>query len=119
MRKLTAKFIQSVNSYLYGTREILGHSLEGVPVTWIAENSVDDMYNKCAHIVDSTIQDAFLVDGFKRDKMILNPQDILVANFAIRMDVSVEIAVFSNSPDGKMTITIGYSTPSKYRMKHL
>jgi len=83
--------IYSKRSYLYGTEKIFGHSLEGVPVTWIVEENVNGMYEKCADIVDRTIRDAFSVTGLHRgDEITLNAQDIMVANFAIRMDVKVK-----------------------------
>jgi hypothetical protein len=82
--------VYSNRSYLYGTRCILGHSLEGVAVTWMVQDDVSNMYSMCAEVVDRTVRDAFSIDEFRRDKLTLNPQDILVVNFAIRMDVNVE-----------------------------
>lgn len=82
--------IYSERSYPYGTKQILGHSLEGLPITWAAENDVDGMYTTCADIVHCTIRDAFSFSGFKRDDLTLNAHDILIVDFAIRMDVNTK-----------------------------
>lgn len=82
--------VYSQRSYPYGTKQILGHSLEGLPVTWAVEKDVDGMYTTCADIVDHTIRDTFSVDGFRRDKFALHAHEILVVDFAIRMDTSTK-----------------------------
>lgn len=81
--------LYSQRSYPYGTKEVLSHSLEGLPITWVVEESVDNMYIKCADIIESTLNDRFNPGGIRRDKMSLNPDDILLVNFAIRMDANV------------------------------
>lgn len=90
--KLESRYsdIYSERSYPYGTKQMLGHSLEGLPVTWAVEEDVDRMYTRCVDIVESTVKDAFSLDAFRRDKMTFNPDGILVVDFAIRMDASVK-----------------------------
>ena len=65
-------------SYPYGTEQILGHSSQGLPVTWAVEKSVGEMYDKC-------------VDVVKNAKSTLYPADILVVDFAIRMKESRQL----------------------------
>ena len=82
--------LHSQRSYPYGTKQIRGHSLEGFPVTWVVEDDVCGMYTACADIVQSTVNDAFKIDCIHRDDLILNPDDILVVNFAVRMDTDAQ-----------------------------
>ena len=86
--------LYSERSYPYGTKQILGHSFEGWPITWTVEKDVDGMYTACANIVDNTIRSAFKsYEDLKRDKLTLNPHDILVVNFAIRMDANANLSL--------------------------
>ena len=81
-------------SYPYGTREILGHSLEGLPVSWIVESGVQRMYSKCVEIVDTYVHD---IPG----NLILSPSDILVVDFATRSHESLGIQPLSEQLKNK------------------
>ena len=79
-------------SYPYGTEQILGHSLEGLPVTWAIADSVDGMYNKCLEFVNSTLKDPTVRTAIlKTKKLTLNPADILIVNFAVRTKESLSV----------------------------
>ncbi|CAB4021552.1 Hypothetical predicted protein [Paramuricea clavata] len=78
-------------SYPYGTERILGHSYEGLPVTWAVEENVSEMYDKCVDIVYRAITDVIPPDILKRDNITLDPADILIVDFAIRMDESRQL----------------------------
>lgn len=76
-------------SYPYGTRQILGHSLEGLPITWAVEESVDGMYSKSVNIIDSAMRNVISLDAIRREKLTLDPADIIIINFAIRTNASL------------------------------
>ena len=76
-------------SYPYGTRQLLGHSLEGLPITWAIEKGVDEMYSKCVEITNSAIRDVLSRDTIRTDKLTLDPSDILIVDFAIRTNESL------------------------------
>ena len=76
-------------SYPYGTEQILGHSLEGLPVEWAVADSIDGMYNNCTDIVSSAITEPMAV--CKKTNLTLNPADILVVNFAVRTKESLSV----------------------------
>ncbi|CAB3984004.1 Hypothetical predicted protein [Paramuricea clavata] len=78
-------------SYPYGTERILGHSYEGLPVTWAVEKAVSEMYDKCVDIVSSAITDVIPLDILKRDKITLDHADVLIVDFAIRMNESRQL----------------------------
>ena len=79
-------------SHPYGTKEILGHSLEGPPITWATADSVDGMYNECLKFVNSTLHSSIAQTSIlKLKKLVLNPADILIVNFAVRTMESVSV----------------------------
>ncbi|CAB3984005.1 Hypothetical predicted protein [Paramuricea clavata] len=78
-------------SYPYGTEQILFNSNQGQPVTWAAEKNVNEMYDKCVDIVSRAITDAVVKDAVKSDKPAFSPADILIADFAIRMNESRQL----------------------------
>lgn len=74
-------------SYPFGTKQVLGHSFEGLPVTWAVEDDVDGMYTRCTDIVASAM-------GFppsSGERLTLYPDDILIVNFAIRTKVAQSV----------------------------
>lgn len=75
-------------SYPYGTKVIRGHSLNGPPVMWVVEDTVQAMYTRCVEIVNDAVN-TVLVRGAV--KFSFNPPDILIANFAIRMKESCRV----------------------------
>ena len=78
-------------TYPYGTEQTLGHSYEGLPVTWAVEKNVNGMYDQCVDIVKSAIADVISKDEIKRDIITLDPADILIVDFAIRMEESRQL----------------------------
>lgn len=76
-------------SYPFGTKRILGHSFEGLPVSWFAEKNLDDMYIKCVDTVESAL--GMSTNIFHGEKLSLDPDDILVVNFAIRTVESLHV----------------------------
>ncbi|CAB4021553.1 Hypothetical predicted protein, partial [Paramuricea clavata] len=78
-------------SYPYGTERILGHSYKGLPVTWAVEENVSEMYDKCVDSVYRAITHVTPPDILKRDKITLDPADVLIVDFAIRMDESRQL----------------------------
>lgn len=77
-------FYQS-RSYPYGTEQIVGHSYQGQPVTWIIEHTVEAMYERCTTIVFEAITKTISFDVMSSQSLTLDPSDILIVNFAIRM----------------------------------
>ena len=86
-------------SYPYGTREILGHTLEGLPVSWIVESGVQRMYSKCVEIVDTYVHD--IPFAKVKENLILSPSDILVVDFATRSHESLGIQPLSEQLKNK------------------
>ena len=86
-------------SYPYGTREILGHSLEGLPVIWIAESGIQRMYSKCVELIDTTVHD--IPFAKVKENLILSPSDILVVDFATRSHESLGIQPLSEQLKNK------------------
>lgn len=79
-------------SYPYGTKEIFGHSLEGLPITWATADGVDGMYDECLKFVNSTLNDPITQTSIlKTKKLTLNPADILIVNFAVRTMESLSV----------------------------
>ena len=79
-------------SHPYGTKEILGHSLEGLPIMWATAGSIDGMYNECLEFVSSTLNDPITQTSIlKTKKLVLNPADILIVNFAVRTMESLSV----------------------------
>ena len=99
-------------SHPYGTEIILGHTYEGPPVTWInvktAEKIVDQcvedtvnrpidstviemMYDSCVDIVRRATTAAIDATIISRKNLILNPADILIVDFAFRMEDSCHL----------------------------
>ena len=78
-------------SHPYGTEKILGHSHEGVPITWAAEESIEMMYDRCVHITQRATTPAINPGIIKRDHLILEYQDILIVDFATRMEASRQL----------------------------
>ena len=74
-------------AYPYGTEKILGHSYKGPPVTWAAEKNIGEMYDKCVHIVNSSVHSQRSI----KSQLIFNPADILVVDFAIRIEASRQL----------------------------
>ena len=73
------------SSYPYGTEEIYGHSLEGLPITWATARNIDDMYDECLKFVNAILDDPIaLTPVLKTKNLTLNPADILIVNFAVR-----------------------------------
>ena len=94
-------------SYPYGTEQILGHSYDGSPVTWTVEENVDRMYSKCVHIVTGAIAD-FSLKSADEKVVPLDPEDILVVDFAFRMEESRELkhSLFNRLKDSHKTIGV-------------
>ena len=85
LEKMYGSFYQG-RSYPYGTKEVLGHSLEGLPISWVVEKGLQNMYAKCTEIVNSAVRDVLELDvSLDGKKLALNPSDILIVNFAVRM----------------------------------
>lgn len=81
-------------SYPYGTEQIFGHYLEGLPVTWATAGSVDGMYNECLETVSSALRDPTAhTTILKTKRMTLNPADILIVNFAVRTKESLGVTL--------------------------
>ena len=79
-------------SHPYGTKEILGHSLEGLPITWATADSIDGMYDECLKFVSSTLNDPIAqISILKTKRLTLNPADILIVNFAVRTLESLSV----------------------------
>ena len=78
-------------SHPYGTEKILGHSHEGVPITWAVEESIEMMYDRCVHITQRATTPAINPGIIKRDHVILEYQDILIVDFATRMEASRQL----------------------------
>ena len=122
LEKMYGSFYQG-RSYPYGTKEVLGHSLEGLPISWVVEKGLQNMYAKCTEIVNSAVRDVLELDvSLDGKKLALNPSDILIVNFAVRMresasknlkqhldikNLPVWMVDFSDAPEfntGKMTL---------------
>ena len=99
-------------SYPYGTEKILGHTYEGPPVSWISVKTAERMVNQCVEDtvnrpIDSTVIEMMYyscVDIVQRattvaidptiitrKNLVLNPADILIVDFAIRMEASCHL----------------------------
>ena len=78
-------------SHPYGTEKILGHSDEGVRVTWAVEESIDKMYDRCVDIVKRARTVAINSEIIKRAQLLLDDADILIVDFAIRMEASRDL----------------------------
>ena len=76
-------------SHPYGTETILGHSYKGLPVTWAVEKSIGEMYDKCVDIVSSSVHSQLSTERVRQ--LILNPADILIVDFAFRMEASRQL----------------------------
>jgi hypothetical protein len=76
--------------FIFGTKEVLGHSFEGLPVTWAVEKSIDGMYARCADIVADATGYSPIPHATNRERLMLYPDDVLVVNFAIRTAVSMQ-----------------------------
>ena len=126
-------------SHPYGTKEILGHSLEGLPITWATADSVDGMYNECLEFVSSSLNDPITQTSIlKTKKLVLNPADILIVNFAVRTMESLSVTpslearlksakipfwsfgespeLFMNCDEGKVTLL---NSPTREDSTHL
>ena len=75
-----------IKTYPYGTEQIHGHYLEGLPITWAVEENISGMYTRCVDIIDSAIRSTISPSG---EKLALDPADIVIMNFAIRAKESV------------------------------
>lgn len=124
-------------SHPYGTKEILGHSLEGLPIMWATADSVDGMYDECLMFVSSTLKDP-IAQTFKTKQLTLNPADILIVNFAVRTMESLSVTpslearlksanipiwsfgespeLFMNCDEGKVTLL---NSPTREDSTHL
>ena len=82
-------------SYPYGTQKVLGHSLEGLPITWAVEKGLDGMYTKCVDIIDSALKNVISLDPIHRKNLALDPGDVMIVNFAIRVQESLHVKLES------------------------
>ena len=126
-------------SYPYGTKEIFGHSLEGLPITWTTADNVDGMYDECLKFVNSTLSNPITqISIFKTKRLALNPADILIVNFAVRTMESLSVTpslearlksanipfwsfgenpeLFMNCDEGKVTLL---NSPTREDSTHL
>ena len=126
-------------SHPYGTKEILGHSLEGLPIMWATADSIDGMYDKCLKFVNSTLNDPIAQTSIlKTENLTLNPADILIVNFAVRTIESLSVTpsletrlksanipiwsfgedpeLFMNCSEGKVTLL---NSPTREDSTHL
>ena len=76
-------------TYPYGTRQILGHTLEGLPILWTVENDINGMYNKTAVLVCDVLRATLSLDSLGKKKFAFDPVDIIIINFAIRVKESL------------------------------
>ena len=126
-------------SHPYGTKEILGHSLEGLPIMWATADSIDGMYDECLKFVNSTLNSPIPQTlTHKMKKLVLNPADILIVNFAVRTMESLSVTpslearlksanipiwsfgedpeLFMNCDEGKVTLL---NSPTREDSTHL
>ena len=72
-------------SYPYGTKEVLNHTLTGLPIQWVVEKDLNSMYIRCAEVVNTAIRST----DANGEKLALDPTDIVIVNFAVRMNESL------------------------------
>ena len=125
--------------YPYETERIHGHSCEGLPIMWTTADNIDGMYDECLKVVASTIKDPIMqTSTLKTKKLMLNPGDILIVNFAVRtmeslsvtpslegrlMNANIPIWLFGDNPElfmnrdaGKVTLL---NSPTREDSTHL
>jgi len=79
-------------TYPYGTKDMQGHSIAGFPIMWIRANGVDDMYSKCVEVIGRATKESPLPgESASEVTLILNPADIMVADFAVRTKESLSV----------------------------
>ena len=94
-------------SYPYGAEQILGHSYEGSPVSWTVEKNINKMYSTYVDIVNGAITDISPKNADEKS-IPLDPEDILVVDFAFRMEESrqLEQSLFNRLNDTHQTIGV-------------
>ena len=78
-------FLYKDRTYPYGTQQIHNHSLKGLPVLWSVEKKIDDMYKKSVNLVSDALRTVLTLDKLSTGKLTLDPADIIIVNFAIRI----------------------------------